>query len=171
MHVIRGVYLTSKDDSTSVIAIRRAVFVDEQGFSSGSEPDAYDAMAMYALVYDDDTPVGTGRLIVKGDRLTIGRVCVLKDWRGKGIGDFIMRMLLNRAQELNAGSVVLSAQVERVGFYTRYGFVPYGDVIDDEGCPHRMMGVSGGQINLEGSCGGHKACANCEGDCEACENG
>lgn len=170
--MIRGVYLTSKDDLTDVIALRRAVFVDEQGYSLTSEPDRYDEMAMYALVYDDiGAPIATGRLYVEDDRLAIGRVCVKKEWRGKSVGDFAMRMLLYRAREMNAGSITLSAQVRCVAFYQRYGFEPYGEIVYDEGRPHRMMRVSGDKINLEGSCGGHKTCDGCGGDCEACENG
>lgn len=170
MLVIRGAYLTSKDDLTDVIALRRAVFVDEQGYSPESEPDQHDGMAMYALVFEDGAPVATGRLYVEGG-LRIGRVCVKAEWRGRGVGDFVMRMLLYRAQELNAGSVTLSAQVECVSFYERYGFEPYGEVVYDEGRPHRMMRVMGDKINLEGACGGHNACSGCDGDCGACENG
>ncbi len=171
MLVIRGVYLTSKDDLTDVIALRRAVFCDEQGYSPESEPDQCDEMAMYALVFDEGAPVGTGRLYVEEDRLSIGRVCVKKEWRGRGIGDFVMRMLLYRAQELNAGSVSLSAQLGRVGFYERYGFAPYGEIVFDEGQPHRLMRVAGDGINLEGACGGHGRCDGCDGDCGGCENG
>jgi len=169
--MIRGVYLTSKDDLKDVIALRREVFVDEQGYSPESEPDAGDEMAMYALVFDDGAPVATGRLYVGDDRLTIGRVCVKRDRRGKGVGDFVMRMLLSRARELNAGSVSLSAQIGRVGFYERYGFEPYGEVVFDEGRPHQLMRVAGDGINLEGACGGHSACDGCAGDCGACDNG
>jgi predicted GNAT family N-acyltransferase len=170
--MIRGVYLTSKDDLSEVIALRREVFVCEQGYSPESEPDRCDEMAMYALVYGDDgAPIATGRLYVDEDRLAIGRVCVKREWRGKGVGDFAMRMLLSRARELNAGSVTLSAQIDRVGFYERYGFEPYGEIVYDEGRPHRMMRVMGDKINLEGACGGQKACDGCAGDCGACENG
>lgn len=169
--MIRGRYLTSKDDITEVISLRRTVFVDEQGYSQESEPDAFDEMAVYALVYaEDGTPIATGRLFVEDNRLTIGRVCVLSAWRGMGVGDFVMRMLLYRAQELNAGSVTLSAQAHCVDFYKRYGFVPYGEAFYDEGQPHRMMRVAGERINIEGSCTGH-SCGGCEKDCEGCEHG
>lgn len=170
--MIRGEYLTSKDDIKSVIALRRAIFCEEQGYSQASEPDQYDEMAIYALIHDDEgAPIATGRLYVEGDRLTIGRVCVKKQWRGKHIGDFVMRMLLYRAQDLHAGSVTLSAQTQCVGFYEKYGFVPFGAVVYDEGHPHRMMRVMGERINLECACDAHKACAGCEADCGACENG
>lgn len=173
--MIRGRFLTSKDDISQVIEVRRKVFCEEQGYSPESEPDGFDTMAVYALAFTEEgEPIGTGRLYLDDDRYHIGRVCVLAEHRGQYVGDLIMRMLLYRAQEWHAGSVTLSAQTGCVGFYRRYGFEPYGDLIYDEGRPHRMMRVEGDKIDLEGSCGGHKkaACAGCEGgDCSTCAAG
>ena len=94
--MIRGKYLTSKDDIAPVLAVRNAVFVEEQGFSAEGERDAYDDMAIYALAFNEEgAPVSTGRLFVDRDgQFTIGRVCTLRAYRGQGYGDLIMRMLL-----------------------------------------------------------------------------
>ena len=63
--MIRGKYLTSKDDIAPVLAVRNAVFVEEQGFSAEGERDAYDDMAIYALAFNEEgAPVSTGRLFV-----------------------------------------------------------------------------------------------------------
>ena len=168
--MIRGRFLTSRDDISQVIALRREVFCEEQGYSVDTEPDAHDDMAVYALAFDDEgRPLGTGRLYIADDQFRIGRVCVKKEMRGMHIGDFVMRMLLYRAQQLHAGSVTLSAQADKLDFYRRYGFQPYEELVYDEGQPHRMMRVEGDKINLEGTCGGHgKPCQGCEGNCENC---
>lgn len=169
--MIRGKFLTSNNDISEVISLRRQVFVDEQGYSAESEPDAFDKMAIYALVLNDDgMPGATARLYIDDDRFHIGRVCTLKSERGKGLADLAMRMLLSRAQDMGAGAVYLSSQLPCVGFYARYGFEPYGDIVLDEGVPHRLMRVGGDKINLEGSCGGKKHCENCGGNCEGCKN-
>ena len=168
--MIRGKFLTSRDDVSAVFELRRKVFCEEQGFSVEGEIDDGDKMAVYAIAYDDnDMPIATGRLCIRDDHFTVGRVCVLKPYRGMQVGDFIMRMLLYRAQDLNAGSVYLSAQYDKVDFYRRYGFEPYGEIVLDESYPHRMMKVDGDKINIEGTCGCHnKACEGCQGDCESC---
>ena len=168
--MIRGKFLTSRDDTRAVMDIRMRVFVDEQGFSPEAEIDAFDQMAVYALVYDeDDRPAGTGRLIIDGkSRFQIGRVCVLPEARGRGLGDLVMRMLLYRALELGAGEVWVGAQLPAVGFYARYGLAPRGEVYDEEGVPHRWMTARAEEINLEGSCGGASRCAGCAGDCSGC---
>ena len=101
----------------------------------------------------------------------IGRVCVLKEARGRGLGDLVVRMLLYRALELGAGEIWLGAQLPAVGFYARYGFQPIGEIYDDEGVPHRWMTARAEEINLEGSCGGASRCAGCAGDCSGCAEG
>ena len=169
--MIRGKFYTSLDAVEEIFDIRRRVFVDEQGFSLEGERDAYDDMAVYALVFDEnDVPSGTGRLFIdKSDHFVIGRVCTLREARGQGLGDLIMRMLLYRAQEMNAPAVYISAQLEAVAFYARYGFEPYGEIVLDEGVPHRLMRATAEQINIEGTCGGRHPCAGCEKSCEACQ--
>ena len=81
--MIRGRFLTSRDDISQVIALRREVFCEEQGYSVDTEPDAHDDMAVYALAFDDEgRPLGTGRLYIADDQFRIGRVCVKKEMRG-----------------------------------------------------------------------------------------
>lgn len=172
--LIRGSYLTSRDDLTAVLALREQVFSAEQGFHHACERDAHDDMAVYALVYDEENqPAGTGRLYIdEEDRFTIGRLCVLKDRRGQGLGDLLMRMLLYRAQELHASAVYVEAQLPVVDFYARYGLRPVSDVFIKEGAPHRLMRATAEEIDIEGAC--HKAaapCEDCAGGCAGCAHG
>lgn len=170
--MIRGKFLTSRDDISQIIQLRRSVFCDEMGFPADGEPDARDEMAVYALAYaDDGTPIACGRLYIEDDRFNIGRVCVLKPLRGMQIGDFVMRMLLYRAEELNAGSVTLVCPVDRIPYFSRYGFRPEGGVMDVNGVPARRMSVAGDRIDIEGSCSCHKGCDGSCADCGGCENG
>ena len=76
--MIRGKFLTSMDDISQVMDLRRSIFCDEMGFSGENEPDEHDNMAVYALAYaEDGTPIATGRMYIADDRFNIGRVCVL----------------------------------------------------------------------------------------------
>jgi len=143
------------DDLKDVFEIRNAVFVEEQGFSFDGEVDEYDKMSIYALVFgEDDRPVGTGRLYIDADdHFFIGRVCVLKEMRNKGYGDLVMRMLLARALDLNAPSLYLSAQMDKMHFYAKYGFVKFGETYFDEGVAHIAMRVFHDDVRIEGTCG------------------
>lgn len=164
--MIRGKFLTSMDDITPVLRVREAVF----GPGPAGQRDAGDGMAVYALAFDEaGNPAGSGRLTIEGDRFTLSRLGVLKEARGKGLGDLIARMLLFRAQELNAAAVYVSARLDAVDFYRRYGLTPMGEVYQENGVPCRLMRAGAEQINLEGACSkGSKNCANCSGNCEAC---
>lgn len=167
--MIRGRFMNSTEDCAQIFALRRSVFVEEQGFGECFVRDDGDAMAVYALVFDEaDAPSGTGRLIIDDDRFMLGRVCVLKDARGQGLGDLVMRMLLLRAQELGAPSVFVSAQLPAVGFYARYGFRPIGEAHEEGGAPRQLMRAMADEISIEGNChkGGKSKCA---GDCERCQ--
>ncbi len=149
--MIRGRYLTSADDIGAVLGVRRAVALHEGHPAGGA--DEHDGMAFYALVFDeDDSPAGSGRLYLDGDRFMIGCVGVLPERRGKGLGDLIMRMLLFRAQELNALSVCACADPGLEAFYALYGFAPADGGAGEEA----LLCVPSDKIP-GGSCGGHGA--------------
>lgn len=170
--MIRGRFLRPGSDISQALFVREAVFVREQGYSAALERDAIDDISWHALVYDrvdaSGEPVGdacgTGRIWWQDGEFHLGRIAVLKEKRGAGMGDLVMRMLLFKAKEHGARSVVLSAQLQAAPFYARYGFAPYGELVDDEGVPHQRMRVMGDQINLEGTCCGHREQAQKQGD-------
>jgi predicted GNAT family N-acyltransferase len=116
--------------------IRFAVFVEEQGVPLDVELDEMDEMSLHALAFHNGNPVGTGRLLPDGH---IGRMAVLKAWRGQGIGARILGRLMDEARARGDRDVVLSAQVGAIAFYRRYGFVEEGAEYMDAGIPHRQM--------------------------------
>ena len=127
------------DDLASCHAIRAAVFVDEQGIAAEEDIDGRDADAVQFLMFRNDTPVGTARMLIDGDTGKIGRVAVLKDHRGAGYGKRLIEAAVAEAQARGLARVKLGAQVEATGFYAALGFTPVGDVFSDAGLPHQMM--------------------------------
>jgi len=128
---------TWQQDAESLKIVRRRVFVEEQSVPEAEEWDAADATALHVLaVVDGRDPVGTGRLESCGK---IGRVAVLREWRGAGIGAGIVRHLVNQATDLGVESVYLHAQTAAAGFYRRLGFRAEGSVFDEVGIPHVRM--------------------------------
>jgi predicted GNAT family N-acyltransferase len=118
------------------VPIRFAVFVEEQAVPREIELDEMDAESVHAIAFANHFPVGTGRLLPEGH---IGRMAVLKDWRGRGIGGQILKKLMDRARERGDREVILSAQVQATAFYRRYGFVEEGAEYMEAGIPHRNM--------------------------------
>lgn len=117
--------------------IRHAVFVDEQKVAAELELDEWDAQSLHALARDaQGLAVGTGRLLPDGH---IGRMAVLPQARGTGVGTALLRALMDAARERGHAEVVLNAQTHAIPFYRRLGFVEEGEVFDDAGIPHVAM--------------------------------
>lgn len=125
------------------LAIRRCVFVDEQGVPLEEEVDEHDRTdlgAVHALATLERTAVGTGRFYVLGDgSVQIGRMAVLPRARGRGAGRAILDGLLCEASRLGFRRACLLAQVHAVNFYAAAGFARRGERVTDAGILHEWM--------------------------------
>lgn len=117
--------------------VRFTVFVEEQKVPAEIELDEFDPVSLHALAFGADGAVlGTGRLLPDGH---IGRMAVLREARGAGVGSALLRALMQAARSRGDRRVVLSAQTHAIPFYERFGFVAEGEEYDDAGIPHRRM--------------------------------
>jgi predicted GNAT family N-acyltransferase len=116
--------------------VRRQVFVIEQKVPEAEEWDDDDEVCVHVLATRNREPVGTGRISPAGK---IGRLAVLSEFRGRGIGDRILLMLIEQARHRGLAEVTLNAQVHAVPFYERHGFKAEGELFDEAGIPHRRM--------------------------------
>ncbi len=121
-------------------ALRRVVFIDEQGVSEADEVDGLDGRAVHLLAWDGACPVGTARLLVKAPVGKIGRVCVLPEVRGTGLGAELILAALAELRTLpGLSEATLGAQTHATGFYEKLGFVAEGEEFLDAGIAHRHM--------------------------------
>ena len=116
--------------------IRFTVFVDEQRVPAEIEMDEHDVTSIHALAFADGKAVGTGRLLPDGH---IGRMAVLKEWRGRGVGQALLRALIDAARRRGDTEVALNSQVHALGFYGAQGFEAEGPVYEEAGIPHQVM--------------------------------
>lgn len=131
-----------KVDIANALKVRDVVFIQEQNVPVELEHDEYDTDALHILAINTETkePVGTARILDKGNGVAkVGRVAVLKEYRGRGIGVALMQAVFKTTRELNFNQLVLDSQVAVIPFYEALGFVAEGDVFDDAGIPHRHM--------------------------------
>ncbi|MCX4880169.1 MULTISPECIES: GNAT family N-acetyltransferase [unclassified Streptomyces] len=137
-------------DQEMCFAVRKEVFVGEQGVPEDIEYDAYDAVAVHVLaVRADGVPLGTGRLL-HGERAaaktdgdltvgSLGRLAVTQQARGLGIGAALVRAVEDAARARGLAAVDLHAQTHALGFYERLGYEAYGPEYPEAGIPHRAM--------------------------------
>ncbi|MDJ0684059.1 MAG: GNAT family N-acetyltransferase [Alphaproteobacteria bacterium] len=133
-------FVQSPEEIEMCLALRRAVFIDEQGVSEEEEIDGQDDRCAHLLVRRDGAPVGAARVQVKGDVAKIQRVCVAREGRGLGIGARLIGFIIDHlAAEGRVTLARLDAQTASLDFYRKLGFEAEGAEFLDAEIPHRSM--------------------------------
>lgn len=140
--------VTTLAQMQDALAVRRAVFIEEQDVAEAEEIDAHDgdpagvSSVVHVVAYHDGQPLGTGRLLLDtpvSEHAHIGRVAVLREHRGRGCGTAVMLALQEEARRRGYPGITLAAQLQAIPFYERLGYVARGEVFLDAGIEHRWM--------------------------------
>ncbi len=122
---------------SDLLKVRRVVFIDEQDVPEEEELDINDPGYIHALARDPKLqPIATGRLLPDGK---VGRMAVLKAWRGMGVGSAVLHALTCAAGEAGIAEIILDAQIHAISFYQKQGYQPFGEEFMDAGIPHIKM--------------------------------
>lgn len=133
-------HITETRDIATCHHLRRVVFIVEQSVPEELEVDGLDDAARHLLALWDGAPIGTARLMVAGDTGKVGRVCVLAEGRGRGIGAALIRAAVTHFRTVpGVTRVKLGAQTHALGFYQALGFQAVGAEYIDAGIPHLDM--------------------------------
>ncbi len=138
--------ITSPADLDAAFAIRRQVFVEEQGVSAAEEYDTFEDSSTHFLARLNGLPCGTARWRLTTNGIKLERFAVLKTCRGRGIGHALVQTVLNDvlSQQSAPGALIyLHAQLTAMPLYANFGFVPVGPAFDEAGIGHRKMVLSG----------------------------
>jgi predicted GNAT family N-acyltransferase len=124
-------------DLDALRAVREPVFVVEQQVPLELEWDELDPLSRHVVARDTaGRPIGTGRLTPERK---VGRMAVLPEWRGRGVGAAMLTTLIDLARERGYRELSLHAQVDAIDFYRRAGFEPYGERFMEAGIEHQSM--------------------------------
>lgn len=127
--------------------VREPVFVQEQQVPLELEWDELDPRCRHVIARDDfHQPIGTGRLTPEHK---IGRMAVLREWRGRGVGEALLLALIDQARSLGLPEVALNAQVDAMGFYEKFGFVAEGPRFEEAGIEHQAMRLALPAVEVE----------------------
>lgn len=151
---IQGKILKPGDELKEAIDIRKKVFIEEYGIPYDKEFDDFDMLAIHAVAYERDDAakkadredkkiaVATGRIIFDGENYKIDKVAVLKEYRNKKYGDFIVRLLLNKAFISGINEVDADAFASSEGFFKKIGFIRVSDEFLENGIKKYKMTIS-----------------------------
>lgn len=151
---IQGKILNPGEDLKEAFEIRKNVFVDEYAIPYDKEFDDMDLIAIHAIAYERDSEgakseaekrkkaVATGRIFYDGEECRIEKIAVLKEYRNKKYGDFIVRLLLNKAFESGIDEVNVDAFASCVDFFSKIGFIKASDEFSENGIKKYKMTIN-----------------------------
>lgn len=120
--MISAKFFQGIENINDCIEIRRKVFCDELNYNKDTLTDIYDEFAFNAVAYENNSAIGTGRLLFKEGKYIIDKICVLKEYRGNNISDLILRMLIRKAVNIGAEKVYINADKKYKSIFEKVGF-------------------------------------------------
>ena len=131
---------TWETDHQLLTWVRTLVFIQEQQVPAELEMDGKDANCHHVkAVNSKGKVIGTARLLPNH---YIGRMCVLKQYRNKGIGGKMLDYFIKLAHKENIDCLMLNAQITALPFYQQYGFVADSKVFIEADIEHVHMTLS-----------------------------
>lgn len=130
-------YRRFKELNNDIISIRKTVFEKEQGFQN--EFDEVDQNCSHIVLYDRAKPIAVCRFFKENEMYHIGRVAILKEYRGKHLGNHILHIAEDEIKKEGGQNITVSAQVRVKDFYAKNGYSEDGEIFFDEYCEHINM--------------------------------
>ncbi len=129
-----------REERVAALAVRREVFVDEQGIAKEEEYDGLDDTAIHYVVTDGDSVIATARVRFPSTTAAkVERMAVLKRYRRQGVGTRILTFILDDMRIRRTQLLVLHAQADVRKFYRSCGFEETGELFQEAGIEHVEM--------------------------------
>ena len=123
----------------TLLSIRGKVFIEEQNVAEAIERDDKDDTASHFLLTHITVALACGRMLPDGK---VGRLAVLKEHRGKGLGRLLLDHIIKHARLHGMNRLYLHAQAHAVNFYLNAGFFHFGEPFEEAGIPHVAMDLA-----------------------------
>ena len=127
------------DEHESLKMIRQKVFIEEQNVTSQLEWDGMDEEAIHFLAFKNEKAIGCARAFVIENYMQLGRMAVLKAYRGEGVGTALIEKAITTAKLNQLSAIYISAQCQAIDFYKKFGFEITSDIYLDAEILHRDM--------------------------------
>ena len=118
-------------------AIRREVFVGEQNCPPELEWE-FEDVSNHFLATVDGEPAGASRWRKTDKGYKLERFAVLKKFRGMGVGQQLVKAVLNDLPT-DAAYIYMHAQLSAISLYEKFNFEKIGDEFEEAGIRHYKM--------------------------------
>ncbi|MCA0987868.1 GNAT family N-acetyltransferase [Guptibacillus algicola] len=129
----------TQNEQEDAFKVRHRVFVHEQKVPEDLEIDQHEDEATHFVAYDQQKPIAAGRYRIVDGFAKLERICVLKDYRGTGIGKLLMNEIEKQAGKKGVSGLKLNSQVSAIDFYKSLGYEITSSEFMDAGIPHVTM--------------------------------
>lgn len=134
--------ITDKKSQEEAFRIRETVFVFEQEVDPNLEYDEFEEVSTHFLARLEGKPVGTARWRFTKSGVKLERFAVLKEARGKGVGQALVSALLadvNANPETKGKIKYLHSQLTAIPLYAKFGFEKAGEMFEECNIKHFKM--------------------------------
>jgi predicted GNAT family N-acyltransferase len=137
MTEVKRFSFNDRELAEQAFAIRRKVFVEEEGVDPDLEYDQEEEAHHYLLLLGGKA-LATARWRETDKGIKLERFAVLPEFRNRGLGGIILMEVINDVVPL--GKIIyLHSQLRAVPFYERHGFVKEGEIFYEAGMGHYYM--------------------------------
>ena len=120
-----------------LMQVRTKVFIEEQHVPASMELDDQDVQSTHIKAMTiDEKVIGTARLL---SDCSIGRMCVLKEYRNTGVGSQLLTFFIDLARAKRFTYIHLNAQINALAFYQKFGFKQDSEIFKEAGIDHVHM--------------------------------
>jgi predicted GNAT family N-acyltransferase len=134
--------ISDKCSLEEAFKIRHIVFVLEQEVDASNELDEFEETSTHFLAKLDGKPAGTARWRLTDCGVKMERFAVLKEARGKGIGQALVAAVLSDVDsdpKSKEKTKYLYAQLAAMSIYSKFGFVKVGEMFEECNISHYKM--------------------------------
>lgn len=133
----------TEDEKSQALAIRHAVFVEEQRLFAGSDVDEHDRSAILLVARKNSRIIGTVRIYPEDSQgnghWVGGRLAVHRDFRVFRVGAGLVREAMRRVKKRGCTAFSAHIQEKNVRFFQKLGWAAVGPMEVYCGCPHQLM--------------------------------
>lgn len=137
MDILQVNKIRTKEELESAFAVRRKVFVEEQGVPAELELEN-EEVSVHFIALMDNLPCGACRYRKTDKGYKLERFAVLKEFRGKRVGQAMVAAVLDDIPD-DDQPIYLNAQSDAVSLYTKFGFAVEGEQFEEAGISHYRM--------------------------------